>query len=200
MVNYNLGKIYKIVCNITSLIYIGSTCEPTLAKRLAKHISNYNDWKNGRNKGYISSYKIFGGGNYDIILIESFPCENKDQLHARERFYIENNECVNMVIVGRKPKEYRNLPEKREIRNQYLIDNKEKIKKQQADYYENNKEKIKENVKKYRETHQITEKKKEYLKQYRQQNKEKLRLYEKERREKKDLLKLEKEFEEMLNI
>ena len=36
MVNYQLGKIYKIVDNTNGNIYIGSTCEPTLARRLAK--------------------------------------------------------------------------------------------------------------------------------------------------------------------
>ena len=41
MIDYSKGKIYKIVCNNTGLIYIGSTCEPTLARRLAKHVGNY---------------------------------------------------------------------------------------------------------------------------------------------------------------
>ena len=41
MVNYQLGKIYKIVCNITDECYVGSTCQPTLAHRLTKHVSAY---------------------------------------------------------------------------------------------------------------------------------------------------------------
>lgn len=41
MVNYDQGKIYKIVCNISGLQYIRNTCEPTLARGLAKHIDNY---------------------------------------------------------------------------------------------------------------------------------------------------------------
>ena len=36
MPDYSKGKIYKIVCNVTGLVYVGSTCEPTLARRLAK--------------------------------------------------------------------------------------------------------------------------------------------------------------------
>ena len=35
MPDYNKGKIYKIVDNTNNNIYIGSTCEPTLAHRLA---------------------------------------------------------------------------------------------------------------------------------------------------------------------
>jgi len=29
--------------------------------------------------------------------LESYPCETKDQPHARERFYVKNNECINMI-------------------------------------------------------------------------------------------------------
>ena len=44
MVNYTLSKIYKIECNVTGLVYVGSTCEPTLAKRLTKHVGNYKSY------------------------------------------------------------------------------------------------------------------------------------------------------------
>ena len=40
MVNYQNGKIYRIVCNTTDEVYIGSTVI-TLSKRLAKHNSDY---------------------------------------------------------------------------------------------------------------------------------------------------------------
>ena len=41
MTDYQLGKIYRIVCNTTGLTYYGSTCEPTLARRLSGHVVNY---------------------------------------------------------------------------------------------------------------------------------------------------------------
>jgi hypothetical protein len=41
MPNYQDGNIYKIVCNITDECYIGSTCEPTVARRLAGHVIDY---------------------------------------------------------------------------------------------------------------------------------------------------------------
>ena len=41
MPNYQDGKIYKIVFNITDECYIGSTCEPTVARRLAGHVKSY---------------------------------------------------------------------------------------------------------------------------------------------------------------
>ena len=41
MNKYQNAKIYKIVCNITNKIYIGSTCEPKLSRRLAGHRSQF---------------------------------------------------------------------------------------------------------------------------------------------------------------
>lgn len=95
MVNYNNAKIYKIVDNTNNNIYIGSTCEPTLARRLALHVRNYKYYLKN-NIRYISSVEILKNDDYDIILIENINCINKDELHKRERFFIENNECVNM--------------------------------------------------------------------------------------------------------
>ena len=49
MVNdYSKGKIYKIECNITGEVYIGSTTEPTLARRLSGHRRSFQSWKDGR--------------------------------------------------------------------------------------------------------------------------------------------------------
>ena len=95
MVNYQSGRIYKIVDNTTDKIYIGSTCEPTLARRLAKHTSSYKDFTNGGSSTYITSFEIIKNGDCDIVLVEAFPCNSKDELHSRERLYIENNICVN---------------------------------------------------------------------------------------------------------
>ena len=163
MVNYELAKIYKIVCNITGLIYIGSTCEPTLAKRLAKHRIDYKRFLNG-SKIYLTSYKVLENNDYDIILIENVVCENKDELHKKERFNIENYECVNKNIPSRTYQEYCNdnkvmIAEKRkilydqsnkDIYKQYYIDHKDKRK----EYIEINKHKIAEKKKIYREKKQ----------------------------------------------
>ena len=77
MVDYSLGKIYKIVCNITGLVYYGSTCEPTLARRLAGHVKGYNCWKNSNYGNNITSYRIIENNNYEIVLVELFPSNDK---------------------------------------------------------------------------------------------------------------------------
>ena len=90
MPDYQLGKIYKIIDNTNDDIYIGSTAEKTLAHRLCKHKSDFKRWKEGKSN-YVSSYKIIENGNYDIILLESCPCNNRDELKAREKYYIQTN-------------------------------------------------------------------------------------------------------------
>ena len=146
MVNYQLGKIYKIVCNTTGLIYIGSTAEPILARRLAKHRGDYKCYLVGK-KHYITSYKVLENENFEIVLLENFSCNTKDELHSRERFYIESNECVNKVIPTRTPQEYH------------------------KQYYELNKDEIKEIQRTYRDEHQ--NEKKKYNKKYHEDNYEK---------------------------
>jgi hypothetical protein len=96
MPDYQLAKIYKIVCNITGEVYVGSTCEPILARRLAGHVGKYKSYLNGKSVS-VTSFKIIANGNYDIVLIELFPCNSKDQLHARESYYTQTIQCVNKI-------------------------------------------------------------------------------------------------------
>jgi transcriptional regulator of heat shock response len=161
MVNYQNGKIYKLVSDKTDKIYIGSTCN-TLSRRHSGHKSDYKCFIKKINKNYVSSFELMKLGQTDIILIEDFPCERKEQLHARERHFIESLNCVNKCIPGRTDKEYRE-------------NNKEKIK----EYRDNNKEKIKEYQQKNKE--KINEQRKE---RYNQNNKEKIKEYYQNNKEK----------------
>jgi len=133
MPNYQQGKIYKITSG--ELTYIGSTCEPTLARRLAGHITGFKRWKEGKgNKN--TSYSIFEKGNYEITLLELCQCNSKDELTARERFYIETTICVNKYIPGR-------------TSNEYYQEHADKIKEQHKEYNQNNIEKRKQQRKKH---------------------------------------------------
>jgi hypothetical protein len=155
MVDYTKSKIYKIVCNITGLTYYGSTVNP-ISKRVSQHRCEFKS-----SGGKYSSRQVLVGGNYDYILVEEFSCENKDQLHRRERYYIENNECVNKQIPGRTLKEYSEQ-------------NKDKISVQQKEYYEQNKDKVSA----YRE--QNKDKISAQNKEYREKNRDKLLAQKKE--------------------
>ena len=140
MPDYQKGKIYKIVCNITNKIYIGSTCQNRLSYRLNQHVRKRNT----------SSKEIIEGGNYNIILIENHPCNNKDELCRRERHYIETLECVNKCIPGRTKKEYHETYKEhyREQSKQYRENNKERTREYNKQHYQKNKEAIAEKKKK----------------------------------------------------
>lgn len=134
MVNYNNGKIYKIVCNKTGLIYIGSTTKNTIQTRLKEHEARFKKNTGGK----YTCYEILKNNDYKIELLEEVNCNSKDELKNKERYYIEKIECVNSVIPGRTRKERDNLKVN-------------KIKKSISDkkYYEKNKIKIRESQKDY---------------------------------------------------
>ncbi len=154
------GIIYKITCNETGEVYYGST-QKSLNKRMSNHKTNCKRWKEGK-CGLTTSYNIIDRGNYSYSLIETVECEDKRQLEARERFYIENNECINKVVIGRTQKEYREA-------------NKETILEYQKEYYEANKDKRKAYLEANKEA--ILEYQKEYNKEYREANKDKKKAY-----------------------
>jgi len=84
MPDYQQGKIYKIVCNVTGNVYYGSTIVPTLARRLAKHKEKYREYKAGK-CNYVTSFEIIDKNDYSIVLVELYPCNTRDELLMRER-------------------------------------------------------------------------------------------------------------------
>lgn len=149
MVNYQLGKIYKLI-SPSGLIYIGSTCE-ILSKRLGGHKGDYKYYQKHKNRHFISSFILFEEDidNIDIVLIENYPCNSKDELRARERYYIDSLKCVNKnkpFLIQEDFKEYN-----KKFCKKYYEKNKEYFFQKHKKYYEKNKEKIKEYNKEYRE-------------------------------------------------
>ena len=150
------GIIYKIECNETGEVYYGST-QQSLNVRINGHKSGCKAWKLEQ-AGHSKSYDIIDRGNYSYSLVEKVECENKRQLEARERYHIENNDCVNHVIPTRTIEEYNN-------------DNREANKERCRIY----KQTHQEEMKKYRDTHK--EEIKEYLEETKDKRKEQTKLY-----------------------
>ena len=73
---YRNGKLYKIVSNDSTDIYVGSTCEK-LSTRLAHHRGDYQKYLKG-NKHFITAYELLKQPHYEIILIENVPCASKE--------------------------------------------------------------------------------------------------------------------------
>jgi len=145
---YSKSKIYKLVPKVYEgeyIPYYGSTIEQYLSKRLQKHKASYNQFINNKSH-FISSFNLFelyGINNIDIILVEDYPCENKYQLFARERYYIENYDCVNKIIP------LKSEEEKKETISLWREKNKDYIKEQALNYREKNREKLIDLSKKY---------------------------------------------------
>lgn len=183
MPNYQNSKIYKLI-SPSGLVYYGSTTVQ-LSKRKGQHKSQFIGYKNNKHN-YVTSFKLFEEDidNVDIILVEAYACNNNEELHRKEREYIDNNACVNKQLPSRTKKEYREDNKEKAMKYQraYYEEKKDEIIEQQKQYRENNKECLKE----YRKKH-YEEKKDEILeqqKQYREKNKDKKTEYNKEYREK----------------
>jgi hypothetical protein len=137
MSNYKDAKIYKLYSILpdgNTINYYGATSK-SLKARLSGHIYDYK-----RNRG-ITSKHIIEAGNYNITLIESYPCFTRKELSIREQFYIINNDCVNKRVPLRTLKEYR-LQRAEEIKQyykNYYDRNADKMKQYQRQYYEKSK-------------------------------------------------------------
>jgi len=141
MPDYKLGKIYRL--SIGHLVYIGSTTQPLLSMRLGTHTSNYKRWVNGSKK-YVTSYELFKVGTPTIELVESYPCNSRDELNAREGHHQRLNVCVNKNMAGQTHEEYRaaNRAKRCEQNKHYRAANQDKINDYQKQYYDANKEKL----------------------------------------------------------
>lgn len=146
------------------LVYFGSTTQK-LSKRITDHHRNYKYWKKWNKDAFTRSYLIFDAGDWDYMCVEEVEFNDPRELRERERWYIENNECVNKNIPNRSQKE---------SHKNWLSNNKEKCKEYGKEYREQNKEYWKE----WRKNNK--EKCKEYAKEYQKNNKEKCKEYQKE--------------------
>lgn len=116
--NYALGKIYAIKSKSTPYYYVGSTAEENLSRRLCRHTSDYISFMNKtNNKGYVTSFFVIEQDDAEIVLLESYPCNNKIELKDREAYHIKSggDNVVNKCMPNR-------------TRQDWLNDNKEKTK------------------------------------------------------------------------
>ncbi len=155
--NYQNSKIYKIESTDGNLIYIGSTTKQYLSQRFSGHRNSYNSWENGKGT-YLTSFELFqqyGIESCNIILLESYPCSSRDELRAREAFYIKSLDCVNKNIPGRTHEEYAvkyykdNAIEMNNKKAVYRKANSVAINMKRKIYYKDNLDSIKQRGKQY---------------------------------------------------
>jgi hypothetical protein len=92
------GIIYKISSPDDTLHYYGLTTT-SLENRFKNHLESYYLYKKDHTSNYCSSFIIFDKYPIDLIqytIIESHQNITKQKLNKRERYFIENNSCVNI--------------------------------------------------------------------------------------------------------
>lgn len=172
LVKYGKSVIYKIYCKDESIIdcYVGSTID--LNQRKSHHKGACNNEKSKKYNLPVYRFIRDNGNweNWDFEILENYPCENKESLFKKERFWFEKlNATLNARYPERCQKEWREI---------YREKNKQKIKEKEKEWYQKNSEKKKEKNKKYRE-----------------ENKEKIREQDREKyqKNKKEILEKKKE-------
>ena len=131
-IDYSKIAIYKLVCNDLNVhnVYVGSTTSMVKRKATHKNCCNSVSSKAYNEKKY-KIIRLNGGWyNWSMVLIEYYPCTNKSEAFARERYYTELlNTGMNSYIPGRSHLEYRKA-------NRSVLSERNKI------YHESNKDKI----------------------------------------------------------
>ena len=113
MNRYANGTIYKLVNDVDKEIYIGSTCLP-----LSKCIYSHKKHAKKENSKLYKHLNTVGWDAVKIILIESFPCENKMELTKRERYYIDQ---LSPSLNSKKHTEPEQMTKKQQCQKKFLI-------------------------------------------------------------------------------
>ena len=101
------GKIYKIVNNIDSDIYIGSTTI-SLQLRFAVHILTAKYTKSNTRLLY-KKMNSLGVENFNIELVDEITCDYIHDLKILEGSYILQYATLNHNVAGRSIKEWRSI-------------------------------------------------------------------------------------------
>ena len=154
MPDFSKAKIYKLVSNKSSDVYIGS-CLVELSKRLSVHKAPSNLC--------VSKTMFIDDAVITIVLIENYPCLCKNEMKARELHYITTLQCININKPFISDIQIINGDDK-EWRKQYRLNHVEEYKQYYKQYRLTHAEEYKQYDKQYNITH--AEEQKQYNKQY----------------------------------
>ena len=126
------GLVYKISCNVTGFMYIGSTTKK-LGARLYHHEAKYKAWTEKKLNYMYTSFICLVNEDYNVSTIERVIFDDINELHKREHYWINQIDCVNLI----------NPVCNNEYAMKYYYKNKNEILNRRKEYYKLNKEKIK---------------------------------------------------------
>jgi hypothetical protein len=129
-IDYSKCIIYKLCCDDPTItdIYVGHTTDKIRRKR--EHKSRCNNENSPHHNFYVYQFirQNNGWDNWSMIVIEEYPCENKNQAESRERYWIETYQTT----LNKK------VPTK--TRKEWCEEHKEKLKKYMTRYHQEHKE------------------------------------------------------------
>ena len=172
MPNYMNTKIYQIRCKNSTITstYIGHTTNEK--SRTAEHKYNCNNKNSKSYDLYLYSFirNNGGWGEWEVIIIEEYPCNSRREALSRENYYVHLlNSTLNQLSpildlenvkqykerksLEQKEKTKIKLKKKKEERIKYLEENKEEIEKHKIEVRNNyamrNRERINKNMREY---------------------------------------------------
>lgn len=169
-ISYEKAVIYKIACKDLSVpdVYVGSTTNFIKRRYLHKFYSINDNTVCGHYLVYDKIKQNGGWDNWDMIeLCKANDCTTAEELHKKEREYMEQlGASLNVFIPGRTMEEYRekNKEKLKAQYKEYYEENKERILQYHKEYYANNKEKKKASIDKKQVNKAYYEKNKETIK------------------------------------
>ena len=144
--DYSKTIIYKLVKNDdleNENIYVGSTTDFTSRKYRHKSCCNNENDKRHNLKVYKSIRSNGGWSEWNMIEIEKYPCNDKREAEARERYWFEfYNAKLNSVMMFVAPEEKNKYI--KEYTKQYYLENADKIKQNTKQYRIENADKVKQ--------------------------------------------------------
>jgi hypothetical protein len=152
-----MGIIYKITSN--KGVYYGSTTL-NLKRREQLHLKDLKAFLDGKRKEKCSCFEIL----QDEYVCEMVEEVDDNLIKERERYYIENFECVNINIPNRTKDEMKKqVKDWNETHKEYIkekaheryLKNKDIIQENHKNYYIKNFEKMRVKSKQYFETHKL---------------------------------------------
>ena len=141
------GTIYKLHCQVTGKVYIGSTTV-AIDKAMKLNKSCFERYKRGKYKDNLSIFDVMANNDYNVTILELIHELANDtnftlKLRKLQKFYInENANAVNKYIPTRTKKEYyvENIDHKLQYQNGYYKDNRGVISQKKRVYYLDNKD------------------------------------------------------------
>ena len=88
MVNYQNSKIFKLVENDSGLTFIGGTTEKYLCKVVCDIRYKLKNYKQKPGKINLM-FEIIKNSKFSIVLLDTYPCNSKDELQARVFYHIK---------------------------------------------------------------------------------------------------------------